>query len=228
MADRTTYLDPPGSRARAAVGLMLGVASLTTSVLLSLPWLLAPLLVALASLAVIDARAMRSLVRPRLWIGIALLGLLPVVVLAPPDKQILGVGISTAGALMTAGMVTRVMTAAAALLLIGTTVGPMIIRRVLVRLTTPQVAQACAIGLNLMPKLVENVRRTSQAMRLRGGWRRRRIRNLARLMTAVGVQTVRMSQECAEALLLARTGPLASQDQSPPTHPSSGSRNRTA
>jgi hypothetical protein len=62
---------------------------------------------------------------------------------------------------------------------------------------------ACAIGINLLPAVLEILRRTTLALRLRGGFRRRRLANLKRLATAVGVQTVRLTEDVAESLLLA-------------------------
>jgi len=200
---------------------IVGFGCLTASVLLALPWLLVPFALAWASLARLDPRALRSLARWRLWIVLGAAGLVPVLLLARPDTYVLGLGIPSAGLRMTAAMIVRVMTATAALLLIGGTVGPMVIRRVLVRLGSPHVAQACAIGLNLMPKLVENFRRTSLALRLRGGWRRRRIRNTLRLLTTVGIQTVRTAEECAEALLLAHPQRPHGETASTPPEPGS-------
>jgi len=118
---------------------------------------------------------------------------------------------------LTAGvtMAVRVLTTLAAMLLIGSCIAPAAVSRVLGRFVGRDLGLACAIGVNLLPAILEILRRTTLALRLRGGFRRHRLANLKRLATAVGVQTVRLTEDVAEALLLAQAPARATGESEP-------------
>jgi energy-coupling factor transporter transmembrane protein EcfT len=99
-------------------------------------------------------------------------------------------------------MALRLVATLAGLLTIGSCLSPLAVIRGLSRMLGRDLALACAIGVNLLPAMVEMLRRTTLAMRLRGGFRRRRLANIKRLVVAVGLQTVRLTEDVAEALLL--------------------------
>ena len=158
-----------------------------------------------ATLAALDRRQLPALLNKWLWLGLAVAVVLPIWLLGTPGEQ---AGSRAAGRVpaLVAGltMAVRVLTTLAVLLLIGGCIAPATVSRILGRLVSRELGLACAIGVNLLPAVLEILRRTTLALRLRGGFRRHRLANLKRLVTAVGVQTVRLTEDVAEALLLAQ------------------------
>jgi hypothetical protein len=175
------------------------------TLLLDWPILLAPAALAIATLVVLDRRQVRALFNKWLWLGLTLVVVLPIWLIGTPgepDTQHAGGGTPA----LTAGlaMAVRVLTTLTAMLLIGGCIAPAAVSRFLSRFLGKGLGLACAIGVNLLPAVLEILRRTTLALRLRGGFRRHRLANLKRLVTAVGVQTVRLTEDVAEALLLAQ------------------------
>jgi len=192
------------AKARVAAALVLGMATAVAVLLLDWPLLLAPAAVAIGGLLVLNRRQIRALFNKWLWLGLALVVVLPIWIIGTPgehDDPQAGGGLPA----LTAGisMAVRVLTTLAAMLLVGGCLAPAAVSRVLGRFVGRDLGLACAIGMNLLPAVLEILRRTVLALRLRGGFRRRRVANLKRLCTAVGVQTVRLTEDVAEALLLA-------------------------
>ncbi len=194
----------PRTRGRVALALGGAVAALVAAVLLDWPAVLVPAVLSLLLLALLDRRQLAVFANPWLWLGLTLALVVPVWLL----------GASRAGAAENAAhghaalrigvaMALRVVTTLAAMLLITGCVAPARVARLIGRVAGREVGLACGIGINLLPSMLEIARRTTLALRLRGGLRRNRIGNLRRLVTAVGVQTVRMTEDVAEALLLA-------------------------
>jgi hypothetical protein len=183
---------------------VLGPAALVAALVLDWPKMLVPAGVALVALVVLDPRQARALLNKWLWLGLTLAVILPVWLLGTPDKAEMLRDAGRTTALITGlTMAVRVLTTLAALLLIGGCIAPAAISRFVGRLLGRELGLACAVGVNLLPAILEILRRTTLALRLRGGFRRHRLANLKRLATAVGVQTVRLSEDVAEALLLA-------------------------
>ena len=190
-------------RLAAAVGI--GCPTLVATLWLDWPTLLLPAAIAITALAVLDRRQISALLNKWLWLGLGLAVVLPIWLFGVRvDDGVQRVGGDTAA--LTAGltMAVRVLTTLAVLLLISGCIAPASVSRVLGRLVGRELGLACAIGVNLLPAVLEILRRTTLAMRLRGGFKRRRLANLGRLATAVGVQTVRLTEDVAEALLLAQ------------------------
>jgi len=165
---------------------------------------LAPAALAFTALLVFDRRQVSALLNKWLWLGLALAVVLPIWLIGTPGDDTQHAGRGTAA--LTAGvtMAARVLTTLAVLLLIGGCIAPATISRFVGRFVGRELGLACAIGMNLLPAVLEILRRTTLALRLRGGFRRHRLANLKRLVTAVGVQTVRLTEDVAEALLLAQ------------------------
>ncbi|HVP11744.1 MAG TPA: hypothetical protein VMV94_11225 [Phycisphaerae bacterium] len=151
----------------------------------------------------LDRRQVRALFNKWLWLGLAVAVIVPVWLLgttvdAParhPGGERLAVGVT---------MALRILTTLAALLLVGGCISPLAMNRAMGRLLGKDLALACAIGVNLLPSILEILRRTTLALRLRGGFKRHRLANLRRLAATIGVQTVRLTEDVAEALLLAQ------------------------
>jgi hypothetical protein len=193
------------SRARVVAALGLGTATLVAALLLDWPALLVPAALALVTLAVIDRRQFSALFNKWLWLGLALVVVLPVWLLGARGEgdtphpggnvRALAIGIS---------MAIRVLTTLAVMLSIGGCIAPAAVSRFLGRFVGKDLGLACAIGINLLPAVLEILRRTTLALRLRGGFKRHRWANLKRFATAIGVQTVRLTEDVAEALLLAQ------------------------
>jgi len=185
--------------------------SLTAGALLSLAFLLpaealpiAPV-IACAALLWLDRRLLRDLRRPGLWLLLVVLTVLPPLAIGPRDANLLGVPFNAA--LLREGliMVCRGLTVTVALLLLGRGVSPASIQRAFTRIGFGQVGLAVAVALDLLPVTRRAILRTTLALRLRGGLGRRLPQNLGRLIVAVFVQTVRLSEQVAEALLLRRS-----------------------
>lgn len=205
MVTRQTDSQAARSRARVVAVLVLGAMTLVATLLLHWPRLLVPAALAIATLAVLDRRQFPALFNKWLWLGLALTVIVPIWLIGTPgehddpqpsgDPRALTAGVS---------MAVRVLTTLAVMLLIGGCVAPAAVSRFLARFIGKDLGLACAIGINLLPAVLEILRRTTLALRLRGGFKRHRLANLKRLATAVGVQTVRLTEDVAEALLLAQ------------------------
>jgi hypothetical protein len=180
-----------------------GCAALTAALLLHWPAVLVPAAGALTALAVCDRRQVPALFNKWLWLGLALAVILPIWLIGTPGDDVRHTGRGVPALVAGVTMAVRVLATLAALLLITGCVAPAAISRFVSRFVGRQLGLACAIGMNLLPSVLEILRRTTLALRLRGGFNRHRLANLKRLVTAVGVQTVRLTEDVAEALLLA-------------------------
>ena len=172
--------------------------------------------VLIAALVVLNRRQARALFNKWLWLGLAVVVVVPIWLIGTPgelERAHAGGGLPA----LTAGvtMAVRVLTTLAVMLLIGSCMAPAAVSRVLGRFVGRDLGLACAIGVNLLPAILEILRRTTLALRLRGGFRRHRLANLKRLATAVGVQTVRLTEDVAEALLLAQAPARATGESEP-------------
>jgi hypothetical protein len=184
---------------------VLAVVTLVTTLTFQWPTLLVPAGVAVISLALLNRRQVSALFNKWLWLGLVIVVVLPVWLIGTPgDRTAQYAGGEFAA--LTAGltMAIRVIVTLTAMLLIGGCIAPAAVSRFLGRFLGRDLGLACAIGVNLLPAVLEILRRTTLALRLRGGFRRHRLSNLKRLATAVGVQTVRLTEDVAEALLLAQ------------------------
>jgi len=205
MVTRQTDSQAARPRARVVAALGLGGATLVATLLLHWPTLLMPAALAVVALAVLDRRQFPALFNKWLWLGLALTVVVPIWLIGTPgetDAPHPGGGMRA----LTAGvsMAVRVLTTLTVMLLIGGCIAPAAVSRLLGRFVGKDLGLACAIGVNLLPAVLEILRRTTLALRLRGGFKRHRWANLKRLATAVGVQTVRLTEDVAEALLLAQ------------------------
>ena len=193
------------SKGRVVAAIVIGGAALVTALMLDWPLVLLPAGMAVAALVVLNRRQVRALFNKWLWLGLAVVVVVPIWVIGTPGER---EDAQAGGGLpaLTAGvtMAVRVLTTLAAMLLIGSCITPAAVSRFLGRFVGRDLGLACAIGVNLLPAILEILRRTTLALRLRGGFRRHRLANLKRLATAVGVQTVRLTEDVAEALLLAQ------------------------
>jgi len=177
------------------------------------PTLLAPAALALVTLAVLNRRQLPALFNKWLWLGLALAVVLPVWLLgARGEGEAMHSGGGTRALTIGISMAVRVLTTLTVMLLIGGCIAPAAVSRFLGRFVGKDLGLACAIGVNLLPAVLEILRRTTLALRLRGGFERHRLANLKRLATAVGVQTVRLTEDVAEALLLAQATGRQSSD----------------
>jgi hypothetical protein len=205
MVARQTDSQAARPRARIVATLGLGAATLVATLLLAWPALLVPAALAVATLAVLDRRQFPALFNKWLWLGLLLAVVLPIWLIGTPgetDAPHPGGGMHALAAGVS--MAVRVLTTLAVMLLIGGCIAPAAVSRLLGRFVGKDLGLACAIGVNLLPAVLEILRRTTLALRLRGGFKRHRWANLKRLATAVGVQTVRLTEDVAEALLLAQ------------------------
>ena len=205
------------TRGRVAVALLLAIGTLVATLVLPWPALLLPAAAGFLSLALLNPRQIGALVNKWLWLGLALVVVLPTWLIGTPgDRTAQYAGGEIAA--LTAGltMAVRVLATLSAMLLIGGCLSPTAVSRLLGRFIGRDLALACAIGVNLLPAVLEILRRTTLAMRLRGGFRRHRVANLKRLATAVGVQAVRLTEDVAEALLLAQPAPGDADDRETP------------
>jgi hypothetical protein len=182
----------------------LGGTTLVAALLLTWPAVLVPATVAVAALAVLDRRQLPALFSKWLWLGLVVAVVTPIWLFGTAGDDAPHAKHSAAALATGAAMALRVLTTLAALLLIGGCLAPALVSRALGRLIGRNMGLAWAIGFNLLPAVLEILRRTTLALRLRGGFRRHRLANLKRLAIAVGVQTVRLTEDVAEALLLAR------------------------
>lgn len=205
MVARQTDSQAARSRARVIGALGLGAATLVATLLLDWPTLLVPAALAIATLAVLDRRQFPALFNKWLWLGLTLAVVLPIWLIGTPGESDAPQPGGGARALIAGiSMAVRVLTTLAVMLLIGGCIAPAAVSRFLARFIGKDLGLACAIGVNLLPAMLEILRRTTLALRLRGGFRRHRLTNLRRLATTVGVQTVRLTEDVAEALLLAQ------------------------
>jgi hypothetical protein len=204
MVDRQT--DPHQARTtrRVVAAFVLGGATLAAALLLEWPKVLLPAALAVTTLTVLDRRQVGALFNKWLWLGLALIVIVPIWLVGTPGDDVRHAGRGVAALVAGVTMAVRVLTTLAVLLLIGGCIAPAAISRIVGRFVGRELGLACAIGVNLLPAVLEILRRTTLALRLRGGFRRHRLANLKRLVTAVGVQTVRLTEDVAEALLLAQ------------------------
>ena len=204
------------SKGRVVVAIVAGGAALVAALMLDWPLVLLPAGTAIVALVVLNRRQVRALFNKWLWLGLAVVVVVPVWVIGTPGER---EDAQAGGGLLalTAGvtMAVRVLTTLAAMLLIGGCIAPAAVSRALGRFVGRDLGLACAIGVNLLPAILEILRRTTLALRLRGGFRRHRLANLKRLATAVGVQTVRLTEDVAEALLLAQAPARATGESEP-------------
>lgn len=184
--------------------ILLGGTTLVATLLLHWPKLLAPAAVAVATLAVLDRRQIPALFNKWVWLGLAVVVVLPIWLVGTPGDDTPHAGRGVAALIAAVSMAVRVLTTLTVMLLIGGCLAPAAVSRFLGRFLGKELGLACAIGVNLLPAVLEILRRTTLALRLRGGFQRHRLGNLKRLVTAVGVQTVRLTEDVAEALLLAQ------------------------
>jgi energy-coupling factor transporter transmembrane protein EcfT len=207
MVDLRTNPQEARSRGRVAVALLSGCGTLVAALFLDWPLVCVPAAIGVAALALLDRRQARALFNKWLWLGLAIAVILPVWLLDTTSEETtrrLG-GVQPARLTVGITMALRILTTLAALLLIGGCISPLALNRAISRVLGKDLALACTIAVNLLPSILEILRRTTLALRLRGGFKRHRIANLKRLVTAIGVQTVRLTEDVAEALLLAQT-----------------------
>lgn len=210
-----TYSKAARSRTRVIASLVVGFGAIVAVLWLPWPAVLVPAAFALVAVAVLDRRQIRALGNKWFLAGLTLSVILPVWLLgAPPELEVHGdvpriagetCGVEAGHAALIAGatMAVRVTTTVAVFLLIGGSLTPTVVSRMLGKVVGKELGLACAVGVNLLPSILEILRRTALAMRLRGGLLRHRFANARRLLTTVGVQTVRLTEDVAEALLLA-------------------------
>jgi hypothetical protein len=204
MVDRQTNPHAARSRGRIVAAVIGGGATLAAALLLDWPAVLAPAALALTALVALDRRQVSALFNKWLWLGLALAVILPIWLIGTPGDDPQHAGRGAAALIAGLTMAVRVLTTLAVLLLIGGCLAPAAISRFVGRFVGRELGLACAIGMNLLPAVLGILRRTTLALRLRGGFERHRLANLKRLVTAVGVQTVRLTEDVAEALLLAQ------------------------
>ena len=65
-----------------------------------------------------------------------------------------------------------------------------------------RIAPLIPVSLHIVPAIVESGRRTYSVWKLKGGWRRNRLRNLATLLTGLQAQWAREAEELALAMAL--------------------------
>jgi len=208
------------TRTTARIGgvLIIGAGCMTAVLTLTWPLVLMPTGAAIAAIYVFYRRQTSALLNKWLWLGLTLAVVLPVWIVGPPGDLETPRGGTTLPALFTGlTAAARVLTTVSVMLLIGGCLSPAGVSRALAHICGKDIALACAIGVNLLPAVLEMLRRTALAMRLRGGFRRNRIANLKRLLVAVGVQTVRLTEDVAEALLLAEPPPNDDPDRTETT-----------
>jgi energy-coupling factor transporter transmembrane protein EcfT len=207
MVDLRTNPQKARSRGRVVASLASGCSTLVAALFLDWPVVVAPTVIAVVALALLDRRQVRALFNKWLWLGLAIAVILPVWLLgATTEEPARHIGsVRLAGLTVGITMALRILTTLAALLLIGGCISPLTLNRAISRVLGKDLALACAIAVNLLPSILEIFRRTTLALRLRGGFKRHRVANLKRLVTAIGVQTVRLTEDVAEALLLAQT-----------------------
>lgn len=183
----------------------IGSAALVAALLLPWPHVALPAAVAVAAVGSFNRRQLRSLANKWLWMGLLVAVVLPIWVLGFAGQRLGGGSAGGLPAALAVGltMVLRVLATLAAMLLISGCISPLVLTSTVGRVLGRRLAMACAIGVNLLPAVIEILRRTTLALRLRGGFQRHRLANFKRLLTAVGVQTVRLTEDVAEALLLA-------------------------
>ncbi len=159
--------------------------------------------VALVAAALLDRRLLADLRRPSPWLLLLGVGLLPALLAGPASD---GGGAPPRGETLLQGLtlVCRGTTVTLALLMAGRAVSPAAIQRLFARLGVPHVGLAVAIALDLLPVTRRALLRTVTALRLRGGLGRRLPANGPLLAMTVLVQTLRLSEEITEALLLRR------------------------
>jgi energy-coupling factor transporter transmembrane protein EcfT len=206
MVDFRTDTQEARSRRRVITALLVGSGALVASLVLRWPGVLAPAAVAVATLLLLDRRQVHAMFNKWLWLALAIAVILPVWLLGAASDEYprhLG-GARLARLAVGITMALRIVTTLASLLLIGSCISPLAMNRAIGRLLGKDLALACAIGVNLLPSVLEILRRTTLALRLRGGFKRHRLANVKRLVTAVGVQTVRLTEDVAEALVLAQ------------------------
>ncbi len=192
------------SRIRVIATIVLSITTLAATLWLDWPTLLAPAALAIVTLILIDRRQVPALFNKWLWLGLTLAVVLPIWLIGTPgesDAPLPGGEISALQAGLS--MAVRVLTTLAVMLLIGGCIAPAAISRCLSKVIGNDLGLACAVGINLLPAVLEILRRTTLALRLRGGFERNRLANFKRLATTVGVQTVRLTEDVAEALLVA-------------------------
>jgi len=206
-----------GARGRIIGALVAGGAALAATLCLPWPALLVPAALAVVLLARWEPRQLSALFHKWLLLGLFLTIIVPVWLVGAPDKlEVRSAGThsppgemnarregSTAALVAGAAMAVRAVATFAVMLLISGSLTPASVSRWLGRIVGRELALACAIGVNLLPAIIEILRRTTLAMRLRGGFSHRRLGNLKRLLTSVGVQTVRLTEDVTESLLLA-------------------------
>ncbi len=167
-------------------------------------WLVLAPAAALIAALWLDRRLIGDLRRPGLWALLALVALAPPLAIGPRDATLLGVPYNAELLAEGGRLVARGVTVVMALLLLGRGVSPAAIQRTFGRIGLGDVGLAVAVALDLLPVTRRAVLRTLLALRLRGGLGWRTPWNLGRLVVAVVVQTIRLSEEVAEALLLRR------------------------
>jgi energy-coupling factor transporter transmembrane protein EcfT len=214
MVDLGTNTQKARPRSRVIAAVVVGCGSLVASLVLAWPLILAPVAVAIAALALVERRQVRSLLNKWLWLALAIAIVLPVWLLGTSvDDTVRHVaGARLARLALGVTMALRILTTLAALLLIGSCISPLAVNKAVARVLGKDLALACAIGVNLLPSVLEILRRTTLAMQLRGGFKRHRLANVRRLVTAIGVQAVRLTEDVAEALLLAQTARYGEKD----------------
>ena len=204
------------SKGRVVVAIVAGGAALVAALMLEWPLVLLPAGAAIVALVVLNRRQVRALFNKWLWLGLAVVVVVPVWVIGTPgERENAQAGGGLLALIAGVTMAVRVLTTLAAMLLIGGCIAPAAVSRALGRFVGRDLGLACAIGVNLLPAILEILRRTTLALRLRGGFRRHRLANLKRLATAVGVQTVRLTEDVAEALLLAQVPARAAGESEP-------------
>lgn len=158
--------------------------------------------ITLLSIRIIDAGAIGQLGGRRFWAVIIVGALILPFLLGSRDIHLWGVGYSSEMLILMLRIALRGLLIFSGMTLIRRHVPPAAMAQALQKLRCKKLAILIPVSLHLVPSLMESSRATYETWRHRGGWKRRRVRNLRLLLTSLQFAWAREAEDLTLALAL--------------------------
>jgi len=160
---------------------------------------LVALLAVLVFAGLFHPRALKVLSRWRLWAFIVPTMLISLLVIGERDLQVWAFGLSTEGFWLGMWMAVRALSIALAASIMANTVSVSEMAQLFERMRLKGLGFALGVAMNMLPTVRETMETSYQAMRLRGGFRSRRLQTLKLLLVSVIAGSLRRGDDIVAA-----------------------------
>lgn len=149
-----------------------------------------------------DRKGLRDLGRIKFWLFISLIVLVLTFLLNPTEPLVFGIKYSPGNLDIVIKMTLRALSIYMGVILFTRNVSIEELLFILKKAGFKDFSTALPIALNVVPMLRRNTIQSITAFKIRGGFKRHRMRNLFKLMTTVFVNTVHTAEELSQIMAL--------------------------